>query len=198
MKNNKYILHFLAITIFAIFLSACSNSDYVPKQRGYYRIDLPEKSYVDYSSGCNYSFKIPVYADVRNDSSRDSQPCWKNVVYPTLNGRLHLSYFKIENEKMLGSLIEDSRRLVFKHTVKAQGIQESKISNDISKVYGLFYDIEGNAASSIQFFVTDSTNNFLRGALYFYAEPQADSIAPVLEFVKKDIMVMLESFKWKN
>lgn len=197
MKNNKYILHFLAITIFAIFLSACSNSDYVPKQRGYYRIDLPEKSYVDYSSGCNYSFKIPVYADVRNDSSRDSQPCWKNVVYPTLNGRLHLSYFKIENEKMLGSLIEDSRRLVFKHTVKAQGIQESKISNDISKVYGLFYDIEGNAASSIQFFVTDSTNNFLRGALYFYAEPQADSIAPVLEFVKKDIMVMLESFKWK-
>jgi gliding motility-associated lipoprotein GldD len=198
MKNNKYILHFLAITIFAIFLSACSNSDYVPKQRGYYRIDLPEKSYVDYSSGCNYSFKMPVYADVRNDSSRDSQPCWKNVVYPTLNGRLHLSYFKIENEKMLGSLIEDSRRLVFKHTVKAQGIQESKISNDISKVYGLFYDIEGNAASSIQFFVTDSTNNFLRGALYFYAEPQADSIAPVLEFVMKDIMVMLESFKWKN
>jgi gliding motility-associated lipoprotein GldD len=98
---------------------------------------------------------------------------------------------------MLGSLIEDSRRLVFKHTVKAEGIQESKISNDQSKVYGLFYDIEGNAASSIQFFVTDSTNNFLRGALYFYAEPQADSIAPVLEFVKKDIMVMLESFNWK-
>lgn len=197
MKNNKYIIHFFAFSIIAIFLSACSNSDYVPKPRGYYRIDLPEKSYVDYSSGCNYSFKIPVYADVRNDSSRDSQPCWKNVVYPTLNGRLHLSYFKIENQKMLGSLIEDSRRLVFKHTVKAEGIQESKISNDFSKVYGLFYDIEGNAASSIQFFVTDSTNNFLRGALYFYAEPQADSIAPVLEFVKKDIMVMLESFKWK-
>ncbi len=197
MKNNNYIIHFFTLIIIAIFFSACSNNEYVPKPRGYYRINLPEKSYVDYSSGCNYSFKIPVYADVRNDSSRDSQPCWKNVVYPTLNGRLHLSYFKIENQKMLGSLIEDSRRLVFKHTVKAEGIQESKISNDQSKVYGLFYDIEGNAASSIQFFVTDSTNNFLRGALYFYAEPQADSIAPVLEFVKKDIMVMLESFNWK-
>jgi gliding motility-associated lipoprotein GldD len=197
MKNNNYIIYFFAFIIIAIFFSACSNSDYVPKPRGYYKINLPEKSYIDYSSGCNYSFKIPVYADVRNDSSRDSQSCWKNVVYPTLNGRLHLSYFKIENQKMLGSLIEDSRRLVFKHTVKAEGIQESKISNNQSKVYGLFYDIEGNAASSIQFFVTDSTNNFLRGALYFYAEPQADSIAPVLEFVKKDIMVMLESFKWK-
>jgi gliding motility-associated lipoprotein GldD len=197
MKNNNYIIYFFAFIIIAIFFSACSNSDYVPKPRGYYKINLPEKSYIDYSSGCNYSFKIPVYADVRNDSSRDSQPCWKNVVYPTLNGRLHLSYFKIENQKMLGSLIEDSRRLVFKHTVKAEGIQESKINNNQSKVYGLFYDIEGNAASSIQFFVTDSTNNFLRGALYFYAEPQADSIAPVLEFVKKDIMVMLESFKWK-
>lgn len=198
MKNNNYIIHFFTLIIIAIFFSACSNNEYVPKPRGYYRINLPEKSYVDYSSGCNYSFKIPVYADVRNDSSRDSQPCWKNVVYPTLNGRLHLSYFKIENQKMLGSLIEDSRRLVFKHTVKAEGIQESKISNNQSKVYGLFYDIEGNAASSIQFFVTDSTNNFLRGALYFYAEPQADSIAPVLEFVKKDIMVMLESFRWTN
>jgi gliding motility-associated lipoprotein GldD len=197
MKNNNYIIHFFAFITIALFFSACSNSDYVPKPRGYYRIDLPEKAYKEYSSGCNYSFKIPVYAEVRNDSSRDSQPCWKNIVYPTLNGRIHLSYFKIENQKMLSSLIEDSRRLVFKHTVKAEGIQESKISNNQSKVYGLFYDIEGNAASSIQFFVTDSTNHFMRGALYFYAEPQADSIAPVLEFVKKDIMVMLESFKWK-
>ncbi len=197
MKNNNYIIHLFTFIIIAVFFSACSNSEYVPKPRGYYRINLPEKAYIDYSSACNYSFKIPVYAEVRDDSSRDSQPCWKNIVYPTLNGKIHLSYFKIENQKMLGSLIEDSRRLVFKHTVKAEGIQESKISNDKSKVYGLFYDIEGNAASSIQFFVTDSTNNFLRGALYFYAEPQADSIAPVLEFVKKDIMVMLESFNWK-
>lgn len=198
MKNNNYIIHFFAFILIALFFSACSNSDYVPKPRGYYRIDLPEKSYKNYSSGCNFSFKIPVYAEVRNDSSRDSQPCWKNVVYPTLNGRIHLSYFNIENKKMLGSLIEDSRRLVFKHTVKAEGIQESKISNDQSKVYGLFYDIEGNAASSIQFFVTDSTKHFMRGALYFYAEPQADSIAPVLEFVKKDVMVMLESLRWVN
>ena len=197
MKNNNYIIHFFTFIIIALFFSACSNSDYVPKPRGYYRIDLPEKAYKEYKSDCNYSFEIPVYAEVRDDSSRDSQPCWKNVVYPTLNGKLHLSYFKIENQKMLASLIEDSRRLVFKHTVKAEGIQESKISNDQSKVYGLFYDLEGNAASSIQFFVTDSTNNFLRGALYFYAEPQADSIAPVLDFVKKDIMVMLESFNWK-
>lgn len=197
MKNNNYVLHLIAFIIVALFLSACSNNEYVPKPRGYYRINLPEKEYKDYHSACNYSFKIPVYADVRDDSSRDSQPCWKNIVYPTLNGKIHLSYFKITNQNMLASLIEDSRRLVFKHTVKAEGIQESKISNDQSKVYGLFYDIEGNAASSIQFFVTDSTNNFLRGALYFYAEPQADSIAPVLEFVKKDIMIMLESFNWK-
>lgn len=197
MKNNNYFIHFFTFIITAVFFSACSNNDYVPKPRGYYRINLPEKAYKEYKSDCNYSFEIPVYAEVRDDSSRDSQPCWKNVVYPTLNGKLHLSYFKIENQKMLASLIEDSRRLVFKHTVKAEGIQESKISNDQSKVYGLFYDIEGNAASSIQFFVTDSTNNFLRGALYFYAEPQADSIAPVLDFVKKDIMVMLESFNWK-
>ncbi len=192
MKNNLILL----ISIL-FFCSAC-NSDYTPKPRGYFRIDLPEKAYTAYSSGCNYSFDLPVYADVRDDSSRDAKTCWKNVVFPSLNGRIHLSYYPIKDQKMFAQLIEDSRRLVFKHTVKAEGIQESRISNDTSKVYGLFYDIEGNAASSIQFFVTDSTKNFLRGALYFYAEPQADSIAPVLQFVKKDIMVMLETLKWKQ
>jgi gliding motility-associated lipoprotein GldD len=98
---------------------------------------------------------------------------------------------------MLASLIEDSRRLVFKHTVKADGISESRIDHPDAKVHGLYYDIEGNAASSVQFFVTDSTEHFLRGALYFYASPQIDSIKPVLDFVKKDIAVMLETFKWR-
>lgn len=194
MRNKKY---FYLLFIIPVLLTAC-NSEYSPKPRGYYRIDLPEKSYRNYSSGCNYSFQIPVYADVRDDSSRDAQKCWKNVVFPSLNGRIHLSYYQIKDQKMFAQLVEDSRRLVFKHTVKAEGIQESKISNDQTKVYGLFYDIEGNAASSIQFFITDSSKNFMRGALYFYAEPQADSIAPVLEFVKKDIMIMLESFKWNH
>lgn len=181
----------------SIILISCQ-SDYSPKPRGYFRIELPTKSYVNYDSNCGYSFDVPTYADVVNDSSTDAQACWKNVVYKGLNGRLHLSYYSINSAKMFGELIEDSRRLVFKHTVKADGINESRIDNITTHVHGLYYDIEGNAASSIQFFLTDSTKHFLRGALYFYAPPQADSIQPVLEFVRKDVERMLETFKWEK
>lgn len=180
-----------------LFLFCSCGSDYAPKPRGYYRIDLPKKKYINYKSDCGYSFDIPNYSSVVNDSSIDAKNCWKNIVYNGLNGRLHLSYYPISSRSMLMQLTEDSRRLVFKHTVKADGINESRIDNDTTNVHGLFYDIEGNAASSIQFFVTDSTTHFLRGALYFYAAPQADSIQPVLNFVRKDIERMLESFRWE-
>lgn len=186
----------ILLILFSCLLFSCSN-DYSPKPRGYYRIALPAKTYTNYSSDCSYSFNIPSYAAVVNDSTPDANECWKNVVYKGLNGRLHMSYYKIGNKQMLASLIEDSRRLVFKHTVKADGISESRIDHPEAKVHGLYYDIEGNAASSVQFFVTDSNKHFLRAALYFYAAPQIDSIKPVLDFVKKDIAVMLETFKWQ-
>jgi gliding motility-associated lipoprotein GldD len=189
-------IRIISIALFGIFLSACQ-SDYSPKPRGYYRIDLPIQEYTNYTSNCNYSFDMPKYASIVNDSTADANECWKNIVYNGLNGRLHLSYYKIKDQRMFASLIEDSRRLVFKHTVKADGISESRIDHPEAKVYGLFYDIEGNAASSIQFFVTDSNEHFLRAALYFYSAPQIDSLKPVLDFVRKDINVMLETFKWQ-
>lgn len=190
--NKIYCLLLLTLTI------ASCNSDYAPKPRGYYRIELPKKEYKNFTSECGFSFDIPTYAVVVNDSSTDAKECWKNVVYKGLNGRLHMSYYQLTSPKMFAELVEDSRRLVFKHTVKADGINESRIDNPKTNVHGLYYDIEGNAASSIQFFVTDSSKNFLRGALYFYAPPQADSIQPVLDFVRKDVERMLETFHWSN
>jgi gliding motility-associated lipoprotein GldD len=190
---NKLII---SAAILSMFIVSCQ-SDYSPKPRGYFRIELPERSYKNFKSDCNYSFDVPSYASVVKDSTADANECWKNIVYNGLNGRLHLSYYKIKDQKMFASLIEDSRRLVFKHTVKADGISESRIDHPEVNVHGLFYDIEGNAASSIQFFVTDSNKHFLRAALYFYSAPQIDSIKPVLDFVRKDINVMLETFKWK-
>ncbi len=189
----RYLIYSISLVL---FFCSCGGSDYSPKPRGYFRIDLPEKKYVRYQSDCGYSFDIPVYSEIREDSSRDAQACWKNLVFPSLNGRLHISYYKIQSEEMFINLIEDSRRLAFKHTVKAEGIDESRITNDAEKVYGLYYDIAGNTASSVQFFITDSSQHFLRGSLYFYAEPQADSIKPVLNFVKEDMDVLLKSFKW--
>jgi gliding motility-associated lipoprotein GldD len=197
MSNLKQLLLYTFFTATIIGLLSSCGSDYAPKPRGYYRIELPAKEYKHYSGACHYEFDIPTYAEVVPDSSRDTRPCWTNVVYKGLNGRIHISYYDIKSPEMFGNLIEDSRRLAFKHTVKAEGIDESRISNPKEKVYGLYYAIDGNTASSVQFFLTDSNKHFLRGALYFYTEPRQDSIQPVLNFVKEDIDVMLKTFKWK-
>ena len=180
------------------FLQSSCSSDYSPKPRGYFKIDLPEKKYQTYTGECPYSFDFPVYAEVQPDSSRESKPCWMNVNYPQFNGRIHLSYQSITSEKQFNQLIEDARTFAFKHTVKATAIDEAMISYPEKKVYGIYYSIEGNTASSVQFFLTDSTKNYLRGALYFNEQPRLDSIQPVLNFIKKDIDLMIRSFKWKK
>ena len=183
--------------IFFLLLNCCTQ-DYSPKPRGYFNIRFPDKKYQTYSSDCPYSFDYPVYAKVVPDTKRDAKPCWIDVSYPEFNGRIHLSYQPVSSKQQFNQLVEDARTFAFKHTVKATSIDEGIISYPERNVYGIYYSIGGNTASSVQFFLTDSTNNYLRGALYFNEQPRLDSIQPVLDFVKRDIDVMIKSFKWKN
>ena len=132
------------------------------------------------------------------DSADGNQPNWYNLTYPQFNGRLHISYYQIKTKQEFNNLVEDSRKLAFKHTVKATGIDEGVISSPQNNVHGIYYTIDGNTASSTQFFLTDSTKNFLRGALYFNEKPQADSIEPVIKFIKTDIDKLIKTLKWKN
>ena len=174
------------------------NYDYTPKPRGYFRITFPDKKYQTYSDHCPYTFDYPTYATITPDRSSMAKPCWINVVYPQFGGKIHLSYQAISSKKVFNELIEDARTFAFKHTVKATAIDESFISYPDKKVYGILYAIDGNAASSMQFFLTDSIRNYVRGALYFNERPRLDSIQPVLDFIKKDIDRMIRSFKWKD
>ena len=188
-----------AISLLIIILSGCfSGGDYTPKPRGYFKIDLPEKKYQQYQGDCNYNFEYPVYAKVFADSAKNSKPCWLNVSFPQFNSKIHLSYQQFTSEKTFYALVEDARKLAFTHTVKATAIDEARINYPEHKVYGTFYTIKGNTASSLQFFLTDSTKNYLRGALYFHEQPRQDSIQPVLDFIRKDINVMIKTFRWKN
>lgn len=180
------------------FLFVSCGNEYSPKPRAYFRIEFPEKKYQTYSGDCPYTFEFPEYAQVQPDSSRDSKPCWLNVNYPQFNGRIHLSYQSISSVAEFNQLIEDARTFAFKHTVKATAIDEGIISYPKENVYGIYYSIDGNTASSVQFFLTDSTKNYLRGALYFNEQPRLDSIQPVLDFVKKDIDQMIKTFKWRK
>lgn len=169
---------------------------YTPKPRGYFRIDLPEKQYLTYHSGCQFSFEYPVYASVMPDESKDAEPCWMNVRFEQFHATIHLSYKQIK--KNLPELTEDARSFVYKHTIKADAIGELPINFPEKKVYGILYDIEGNAASSVQFFLTDSTRYFVRGALYFSVTPNADSLEPVIRFVREDIVHLTSTFQWLN
>lgn len=181
----------------AILLSVSCNETYAPKPRGFFRIDLPEKSYQRYNGPCPFSFEYPSYAVISPDSSANRQRCWQNISLPQFNATIHLSYHPIQSEKTLNELSEDSRTFAFKHTSKATSIDEARIHDPEKRKFGVYYTIEGNTASFAQFYLTDSTRHYLRAALYFNEEPRADSIKPVLSFIKKDIDVLIKSFNWK-
>jgi gliding motility-associated lipoprotein GldD len=181
--------------VLLFFFSACKRN-YTPKPRGYFRIDLPEKGYKIYQSNCPYKFEYPVYGTIRTDNSYNSEPCWINIEFPAYNAKIHISYKPVYNNIAL--LLEDSHALAYKHTIKAQEIQEKLFTYEKRKVYGMIYEIKGNAASSVQFFLTDSTSHYLRGALYFNLQPNADSLAPVIHFFKEDIIHLIETLEWED
>lgn len=181
--------------LFLGVLGSCA-SDYQPKPKAYLRIDFPEKSYRNLDSIYPYSFDIPNYALITPDYYSPNEKNWINIVFPDFNGQLYLSY-KAVDENLI-QYMEDSRAMAFKHLSKASSIETRVIINPEAKVFGLIYEINGmGAASPYQFFVTDSSRHFLRGALYFNMIPNNDSLAPVIDFLKEDIERLLLSLKWK-
>lgn len=187
-----------SLMVIFLLLAACTGSDYAPKPRGYFHIELPAKKYQHFDKGCPYTFDYPVYAKMLADDSKDTHTCWYNLAFPQFNGRLHMTYYDINSKNEYEGLVEDARTFAFKHTVKANAIDQKLINYPDKKVYGVYYAISGNTASSVQFFLTDSTKHYFRGALYFNERPQYDSIAPVLDFLKQDIDKMISTFEWKN
>lgn len=185
---------------FLILLGAsCTSSpEYSPKPKGYFHIKFPKKQYRSYTADCPFTFDYPQYATIARDPNAEGSGCWNNLSFPQFNARLHLTYYDVKSAAAYNGLVEDARTLAFKHTVKANSIDQKLINYPEKKVYGVYYAIEGNTASSVQFFLTDSAQHYFRGALYFNERPQYDSIAPVLSFIKKDIDRMIHTFQWKN
>ena len=186
----------MILLLVSMGFAAC-NQDYTPKPRGYIRIALPEKEYQSVETDCPYSFETAVYSEFVPDKRPGSDPCWFNIDYPNFKARIHFSYKPVNGN--LFEYLEDSRALTNKHISKASFIDETVIENDSAKVYGILYTIEGSqAASPLQFHLTDSTDHFLRGALYFNVSPNNDSLAPVIDFLRDDILHLIDSFNWKS
>lgn len=188
-----------AIIFLLILISGCTQENVnTPKPKGYFRLVFPAKSYVKYRSDAPFEFEYPTYAKVVKDTETNAQPFWNNMDFPQFNGRLHLTYHGVFSEKNYNKMTEAARTLAMKHSVKASAIDQRIINYPEKKVYGIYYEIQGNTASSVQFFLTDSAKHYFRGALYFNEAPKYDSIQPIIKFIKKDIDRMIETFKWKN
>ena len=174
----------LLTELLLLLLIGCTDDIVTPKPRGYYRITLPEHHYTRFDPlDCPFTFEIPEIAKPFRDTNDLSEPCWWYITFPSLNANIYLTYKKMQGD--LNAYTEDARTLVYKHTQKANAINEQVINNNFG-ASGILYDIGGDAASSIQFFMTDSTHHFLRGALYFNVIPNSDSLAPVVQYLKKD------------
>ena len=188
--TQQYIISLLLL----LLVTACQPTS-TPKPRGFVRIDFPAREYVLFDSVCPYTFEYPSYGKIVPDTDYITEPCWINIDFPDFNGTIHISYKEVNQN--LNDFIEDSRDLTYKHTIKADAIQETVYTNPELEVHGILYDIKGNAASNIQFYLTDSNEHFLRGSLYFNVQPDKDSLAPVISFFREDIIHMVESFAWK-
>ena len=192
------IFFFFVLAFFSgIILTSCGDS-YTPRPWAYHRISMPQHEYQKFDTAfVPCTFDYPVYAQVRLENKQPDSGSWFTVDFPYFKGNLYLTYNAIDGD--LSKHLEDSRKLTMKHIPKASAIDEKVLIDKEREVYGLLYDIGGSeTASSMQFYLTDSTRHFLRGALYFYTVPNNDSLAPVLDFVRRDIYHLLESFEWKH
>jgi gliding motility-associated lipoprotein GldD len=179
----------ILLTILSIFVSC--NEDVLPKPKAYLSLKYPKKSYKKLELKRPYSFEFLKNTIVINDAKN-----WLKIKYPELKASIDITYRPVSNN--LKELLTEAEKLVFKHTLKAEQIIPKDFINPKKRVFGSLYEITGNAASQIQFHITDSTNNFLKGSLYFYAKPNYDSILPAVAYIKEDILHLVETLEWKH
>lgn len=178
--------------ILPVLFFACAD-DPQPKPKGFLALEYPEPEYTRVNLDCPFSFEKNDLATLA--PSRVNIPCWLNLEYELMNGSIYLTYQKVNNN--LDSLLRDAQKLPLQHTIKADAIEGDIYTNDVRNTYGMFYEVSGNAASQAQFYLTDSTNHFLTGSVYFDSQPNYDSIVPAADYLKKDIRYLMESLEWK-
>lgn len=183
-----------------LIVAAACNSTFTPKRKGYFKIDFPKHAYRVFDQpGYPYTFEYPVYANIVKDTTffetKPENPYWINIDFPRFNGKIYISYKEI-GKNDLNKLINDAYNMTYKHSTKATEIVDS-VMHTPSGVSGVFFSVGGNAATAKQFFVTDSTKHFLRGALYFDASPNEDSLSVVNNFLQVDMKHLINTFHWR-
>ena len=185
----KKIVAFSIIGIISLLVFSCKD-DVLPKPSIYLRLDYPEAKYVNFENECPFAFEMNSDAVIKKDKN-----CGLTITYPKMKATIYLTYKPVT--KNINELLRDAQKLTFEHVIKADDILEQPYLNSDKKVYGMFYQVEGNAATNSQFYATDSTRHFVTGSVYFYAKPNYDSIMPAASYVKNDMQRLMETLKWK-
>ena len=186
------------LLLFLVFLFAACEESYTPKPKGYNRLELPPHMYTSLPDSLPYSFDISTAARILRDSSGFGERYWIDIFYPAITANIQITYKDLGQDKnFLRELVDDSYKLTAKHQIKAYSIEESVVLTPMGKT-AVIAELEGEVPSQFQFFITDSTQNFLRGALYFRTSTKNDSLAPAIEYMKIDAMHMINTLKWKE
>jgi gliding motility-associated lipoprotein GldD len=195
--NKPIVFSVSAILLGSFLISSCS-TNYQPKPKGYNRLLLPDKKYRALPDSLPYQFEYSSSANLLRDTSWVNEKFWIEIYYPTLKANIHITYKRIQNrDALLKELLNDAYRLTSKQQIKAYGIDEVKVVTPLGKT-ALIAEISGEVPSQFQFTMTDSSTNFLRGALYFNTKVQNDSLAPAIDFMKKEVMHLINTLEWKN
>ena len=175
-----------------VFLAACSDNTQ-PKPSGFLALNYDEAKYTKVDVECPFTFEKNTISNLEKGSL--NKPCWINLDYPRMNAKIYLTYSPVDGN--LRALLIDGQKLPEKHTIKADLIEASVYKNEDKQTYGNFYEVEGDAASQAQFYMTDSTNHFLTGSIYFEVQPNYDSILPAADYLKNDMRHLIETLEWK-
>ena len=187
MPKKNLTIAVLFIVLFSVF--SCKD-DVLPKPSSRLRLDYPEAKYVNFKNECPFTFEMNSDAIIKGE-----QDCGFAISYPKMKATIYLTYKPVNNN--INTLLRDAQKLTYEHVIKADDILEQPYLNPNKKVYGMFYQVDGNAATNSQFYVTDSTKHFITGSVYFYAKPNYDSIMPAASYIKNDMQRLMETLNWK-
>lgn len=189
-SQNRNPIVGIVFTVLGLLLFTACKDDVFPKPASHLRLDYPMAKYVDFENDCPFSFEMNAEAVIKGEKD-----CGFTISYPKMKATIYLTYKPVSGN--INVLLRDAQKLTYEHVIKADDILEQPYLNPSKKVYGMFYKVDGNAATNSQFYVTDSTRHFLTGSVYFYTKPNYDSIMPAASYVRNDMQRLMETLKWK-
>ena len=198
VNSLLFTTYCLLITVLFSCGKKTESGDFVPKPKGYNRIELPAVKYQHMAENHPFSFDYSTQAILKPDTVRWAEPHWMYVYYPAYKAMIQLTYKPLNGDKnKLAKLIDDAHKLAAKHGQKAYSIQDLILKTPSGKS-AMLMELEGEVPTYLQFYTTDSTKHYLRGALYFNTAMKSDSLAPVIDYLKKDVIKLLNTLEWKK